>query len=54
MKKILSLFVLGAFVTFTQAQAQPSAKAPAKTANSTKTVSKPVCNEKINIFHGTI
>ncbi|MDO9155340.1 FKBP-type peptidyl-prolyl cis-trans isomerase [Sediminibacterium sp.] len=42
MKKILSLFVLGAFVTFTQAQAQPSAKAPVKTANSAKTVSKPV------------
>jgi len=42
MKKIVSLFVLGAFVTFTQAQAQPSAKAPVKTSSSVKTASKPV------------
>ncbi|OYW75800.1 MAG: hypothetical protein B7Z27_08620, partial [Sphingobacteriia bacterium 32-37-4] len=42
MKKILSLFVLGAFVSFTQAQGQTSAKAPAKTSSSVKKVSKPV------------
>jgi len=36
MKKILSLFVLGAFVSFTQAQVQPAAKAPVKTADKAK------------------
>jgi len=41
MKKILSLFVLGSIVTFTQAQAQPSAKAPVKTADKAKLPAKP-------------
>lgn len=42
MKKILSLFVLGAFVSFTQAQAQPSTKAPLKKPSPIKTATKPV------------
>lgn len=42
MKKILSLFVLGAFVSFTQAQAQPSTKAPLKKSSPIKTATKPV------------
>lgn len=36
MKKILSLFVLGAFVSFNQAQGQTTAKAPVKTVNKAK------------------
>jgi len=42
MKKILSLFVLGAFVSFAQAQAQPAAKSAAATSGKVKSVSKPV------------
>lgn len=42
MKKILTLFVLGSFVQFAQAQVKPAAKSPMKAGEKAKTAVKPV------------